>query len=135
MINSIGLDEACTRLLEAARSATAGNIICAGLSMAPPSNLPSAAALAERAREKHIQLLGPAGAAVPTRFFWSNPPAYFFGRHELETYFIRALIDRHTFSCSPPNPGHLAVADLLITQAAEAAVSTNVDRPHRSCRP
>jgi hypothetical protein len=51
---------------------------------------------------------------------------FFFHRGQLETFYLRTLIDHHAFA-GPPNPGHTAVADLLLVRAIQTAVSTNVD--------
>ena len=45
---------------------------------------------------------------------------------KLKTYFIRSLIDRNVFA-GPLNAGHLAIADLALTRATVAVISTNVD--------
>jgi hypothetical protein len=51
---------------------------------------------------------------------------YFWNRHELATVFIRTLIDQHIFA-GRPNAAHFAVADFLLTNAADFAISANVD--------
>jgi hypothetical protein len=50
---------------------------------------------------------------------------FFFQRGELPIYF-RSYVDQDLFA-GPPNPGHLAVADLLLIRAIQTAVTTNVD--------
>lgn len=94
----------------------------AGLSMAPPSNLPSAAVLAASIQAKY-------NGSVPGNPLTDNieeQATYFWNRHELAPIFIRTLIDRHIFA-GRPNAAHFAVADFLLTNAADFAVSANVD--------
>ncbi|MGX5652537.1 SIR2 family protein [Hydrogenophaga borbori] len=95
----------------------------AGLSMAPPSSLPSAATLAQRAKQKYESIHGQA-AQIPPGI--DDQAEYFFLRHELATVYFRTLIDPHAFA-GQPNPGHAAIADLLLVRALQAAVTTNVD--------
>lgn len=95
----------------------------AGLSMAPPSSLPSAATLAQRARQKYESIYGLA-APIPPGI--DDQAEYFFQRQELATVYFRTLIDPHAFA-GQPNPGHAAIADLLLVRALQAAVTTNVD--------
>ena len=40
--------------------------------------------------------------------------------------YLATLIDRHAFA-GRPNPGHLAIADLMLSQAIQTVVTTNVD--------
>jgi hypothetical protein len=114
-----GVAGTCTSLMTGRLALLVG----AGLSMAPPSGLPSAAEIAAAARHRHDALYGP------------NPPLaagieaqaeYFFQRHELATVYFRTLIDPNAFA-GRPNPGHSAIADLLLVQAIQLAITTNVD--------
>ena len=95
----------------------------AGLSMAPPSSLPCAAALAQKAKRKYESIYG---FEVPIPSGIDDQAEYFFQRHELATVYFRTLIDPHAFA-GQPNPGHAAVADLLLVRALQAGVTTNVD--------
>ncbi len=95
----------------------------AGLSMAPPSSLPSAATLAQRAKQKYESIYGLA-APIPPGI--DDQAEYFYQRQELATVYFRTLIDPHAFA-GQPNPGHAAIADLLLVRALQAAVTTNVD--------
>lgn len=95
----------------------------AGLSMSPPSSLPSAAALAHIAKQKYESIYG---TAVPVPPGIDEQAEFFFQRGELSTVYFRTLIDPHAFA-GQPNPGHAAVADLLLIRALQAAVTTNVD--------
>lgn len=115
-----GVAEALTSLLADRLTLLAG----AGLSMASPSSLPSAAALAAKAKQNYD------ATYVPTR-----PPLaadiekqaeFFFQRGELATVYLRTLIDKDAFA-GQPNPGHYAAADLLLVRAIQTAVTTNVD--------
>ena len=125
MIDPISLDDACTRLI-AAIAAHRLVILCgAGLSMADPSGVPSAAVIAARVRDQHIATYGNAGEELP--HLLEDQADYFFERGNLQNYFIPALIDRNIFA-GPPNSGHQAIADFVLTQAAEAVISTNVDK-------
>ena len=94
----------------------------AGLSMGPPSCLPSAAALAQSARQTYEARFGPApfGADIAAQ------ADYFYNRDELRTVYLRTLIDKDVFA-GPPNAGHTTVADLILVGALKTAVTTNVD--------
>jgi hypothetical protein len=92
--------------------------------MAAPSNLPSAAALAAVAKRRYDSMHGASRAPLATEI--GEQAEYFFQRGELGTVYLRTLIEPHVFA-GPPNLGHTAVADLLLTGALQVAVSTNVD--------
>ena len=101
-------------------------LLCgAGLSMAPPSNLPSANELARRAKQKYDAMHLPNRAPLPASIEYQAE--YFFQRGQLETIYLRTYIDFNSFS-SAPNRGHYATADLLLTGAITTAISTNVDQ-------
>jgi hypothetical protein len=101
-------------------------LICgAGLSMDPPSNIPSAQSLADVAKEKYDATYGAERPPLPTPI--EDQAAFFYAEGNLADYYLRTLIGRHAFSAEP-NAGHYAVADLLLTSAADIAISTNVDR-------
>lgn len=95
----------------------------AGLSMAPPSNLPSAAAIAEEAKALYDAQY--AGLRPPFPAGIEDQAEFFFGRNELGV-FLTEYVDQHAFA-GTPNSGHVAVADLLLSHALTAAVTTNVD--------
>lgn len=100
-------------------------VLCgAGLSMAPPSSLPSAATLAQKAKRKYDTTYGTDRLPLPASI--CDQAQFFFDRHELDTVYLRTYIDRDDFA-GPPNAGHLAAADLLLIGAIATAVSTNVD--------
>ena len=96
----------------------------AGLSMAAPSCIPSAAELAESAKKKYDATYGGDRSALPSTM--DEQTQYFFNRDELATVYLRTYVDRDAFS-SQPNAGHFAVADLLLVCGIGTAVSTNVD--------
>jgi len=124
MICSVDADMAIQNLLTAIAADRLVVVCGAGLSMAPPSNLPSAATLAHTARDEHLAVIGPSGAVLPIAL--EDQATYFYERRDLEKYFVRHLVPRDAFS-APPNAAHFAVADLLLCKAASAAVSANVD--------
>jgi hypothetical protein len=113
-----GIEAAINSLLADRLSILAG----AGLSMAPPSCLPSAASLAQSAKHTYEAQRGAAtfGSDI------SEQVDYFFNRNELATVYLRTLIDQNAFA-GPPNSGHVAVADLIIVGALKTAVTTNID--------
>ena len=96
----------------------------AGLSMAPPSSLPSAAALAQTAKHRYDAMYGAGAPPIPVGI--DDQAEHFFKRHELASVYFRTLVDQHAFA-GPPNVGHSAVADLLLVNAIQTAVTTNVD--------
>jgi hypothetical protein len=123
-VDEISLDEGIEIALTALHADRLAMLCGAGLSMAPPSNLPSAAHLAAEAKRKHDARYGPPHPPLPTGI--EEQAEYFFQRRELGTVYLRTLIDTHTFA-GHPNAGHAAVADLLLVRAFQVGVSTNVD--------
>jgi hypothetical protein len=96
----------------------------AGLSMAPPSNLPSAWRLAEGARSRYAAQYG--ATRPPLSDNIEEQANFFFQRDELATTYLSTLIDRNAFA-GRPNAGHYAVADLMLSKAVQTVVTTNVD--------
>ncbi|MBI1283801.1 MAG: hypothetical protein GC183_05640 [Thiobacillus sp.] len=96
----------------------------AGLSMASPSSLPSAATLAASAKQKYGAMYGATRPPLPAGI--EDQAEFFFQRGELGTVYLRKLIDQHAFA-GQPNDGHFAVADLLLVRAIQTAITTNVD--------
>jgi hypothetical protein len=115
-----GIDLAFTALLAQRLAVIAG----AGLSMAAPSHIPSAGKLAERAKAVYGVQWGAAKQPLPDDI--EAQAEFFFGHNELQTVYLATLIDRHAFA-GRPNPGHLAIADLMLSQAIQTVVTTNVD--------
>lgn len=121
-LDAVTLDEAVDLAFHSLLAERLAFLCGAGLSMASPSSLPSAATLAQSIQNRY-------NATVPGNPLTANieeQAEYFWNRGELATVFIRTLIDKHIFS-GRPNAAHFAVADFLLTNAADFAVSANVD--------
>lgn len=116
----LGIQRAIDSLLASRLTLLAG----AGLSMAAPSSLPSANAIAVAAKEKYDATHGLARAPLPEAI--EEQAEFFFQRGELASIYFRTLVDQNIFA-APPNQGHSAVADLLLVRAIETAITTNVD--------
>ena len=100
-------------------------LVCgAGLSMAGPSNIPSARSVAASAKKKYDAIYG--SNAAPLSEDIEEQAEFFHNQGKLSTTYLTRLVDINTFS-GPPNAGHFAVADFLLTKTAQIAVSTNVD--------
>jgi hypothetical protein len=123
-LREIDLEEGIRIALDALHADRLAVLCGAGLSMASPSNLPSAAQLASEAKRKYDSTSGATRDPLPPGI--EEQAEFFFQRDELGTIYLRTLIDAHTFA-GPPNPCHTAVADLLLVHAIQTAVSTNVD--------
>jgi len=99
-------------------------LLCrAGLSIPPPSNLMSAVRVSRACYDKyqHIKVLPPA-----MRDGIDQLAGHFHGTHEFESVFLGNLIPWREL-VGEPNAGHAAVSDLLISRAADAALSANFD--------
>jgi hypothetical protein len=116
----LGIQEALGSLFAERLTLLAG----AGLSMAAPSSLPSAHTIAVEAKRRYDALHGASQAPLPLAI--EEQAEFFFQRDELASVYFRTLIDQNVFA-APPNEGHYAVADLLLVQGIETAVTTNVD--------
>jgi len=123
-LREIDLDEGIASTLDALHADRLGVLCGAGLSMASPSNLPSAAQLASEAKRKYDATYGATRSPLPSGI--EEQAEFFFQRGELGTVFLRTLVDQHAFA-GHPNAGHTAVADLLLVRAIQTGVSTNVD--------
>jgi hypothetical protein len=101
-------------------------LLCgAGLSMAAPSNVPSAYKVSEccAAEYKYIT-----GTVVPPEVQGDlGKLAQFFKDGGNLTVFLDQLIPWKDFRCGRPNTGHQAVADFLAAKVLELAITTNVD--------
>lgn len=101
-------------------------VLCgAGLSMAPPSNLPSARRVAEMCFDAYQLRVDP-HIDPALRHNLEALAEHFAAQNTLKAYFIGNLVPWKEF-VRPPNPGHAAVADFLITKAAAAGLSSNYD--------
>jgi hypothetical protein len=101
-------------------------VLCgAGLSMAPPSSLPSAWQVAAACYDKYVTSIDPSCPSA-LRGNLEELAEIFAEANTLRTVFIPALVPWDDF-VRPPNPGHAALADFLITRAAAGALSGNYD--------
>lgn len=101
-------------------------ILCgAGLSMAPPSSLPSARAVAERCFDRY-RLESDPNFDIDLRNNLEALAEHFADLQTLKSIFIERLVPWSAF-VRPSNAGHAAVADFLITRAAAASISSNYD--------
>jgi hypothetical protein len=101
-------------------------VLCgAGLSMAPPSSLPSAAAVARACRERYREELGSELEASLGDDIEAIA-RYFSARPNFDALFIGKLVPWALFNASP-NDGHEAIADFLACKAIPAVVTTNFD--------
>lgn len=96
----------------------------AGLSMAAPTNTPSAAIVAHKAVARHLELTG---QQLPAEIEWDleKVAKHFHGEGQL-SYFLNRLVDWVPFRANP-NRGHLAIADFLACGAIDLAITTNFD--------
>ena len=101
-------------------------IVCgAGLSMAAPSNLPSARAVAEACFDKYVVAIDPA-CDPALRENLEAFAEHFVPLGTFKSVFIRELVPWNLFA-RHPNLGHSAIADFLLTRTAVAALSANYD--------
>jgi hypothetical protein len=115
-----GVALALTSLLSDRLSLLAG----AGLSMAPPSSLPSAGTLAWKAKQKYDATYCPPNDPLPAGI--EEQCDYLFHREELASIYFKRLLDPDAFA-GRPNAGHYCVADLMLVRGIKIAVTTNVD--------
>ena len=101
-------------------------VVCgAGLSMAAPSNLPSAQAVARKCFDKYCLESDPS-CDPQLREDLEALAEHFAGLNTLRSVFIEHLVPWSDF-VQPSNAGHAALADFLITRAAVAGLSSNYD--------
>ena len=101
-------------------------VVCgAGLSMATPSNLPSARAVAEKCFDQY-RLESDPNCDLALRQGLEALAEHFAGLNTLKSVFIEHLVPWPDF-VRPSNAGHAAIADFLITRAAVAGISSNYD--------
>lgn len=102
-------------------------ILCgAGLSMAPPSSLPSARRVAEMCFDAYQARVDP-HIDPALRQNLEALAEHFVGLNTLKAQFIDNLVPWKEFE-RPPNRGHAAIADFLITKAVVAGLSSNYDK-------
>lgn len=123
-MDEISVEEGVSRALTSLLTDRLALLAGAGLSMAAPSSLPSAAALAHSAKQKYDPMFCPPEAPLSTDI--EEQTQYFFERGQLATVYFRTLIDQDAFA-GPPNAGHYCIADLLLVRAVQTAMTTNVD--------
>ena len=115
--------EVTTRLLGAIETDLLVFLCGAGLSLPSPSDLLSAVKVAQICydRWQSIEILDPAFRNDVDRL-----AAHFYARGDFNKVFIRRLVPWNEL-VGRPNSGHAAIADLLISRGAYAALSTNFD--------
>ena len=123
-MNEISREDGIQKAVDAVIANRLALLCGAGLSMAQPSSIPSAAQLAESAKAQYDAQFGPERDPLPEPI--DDQAQFFFAREELYTVYLRTYIDTHAFS-SRPNMGHYAIADLLFVRGISTTVSTNVD--------
>ncbi len=123
-MHEISFDEGVEVVLDSLLNDRLALLAGAGLSMAPPSLLPSAAAVAATAKHRYDATYGMTRPGLPEKV--EEQAEFFFQRGELATVYFRTLIDQDAFA-GRPNDGHYAVADLLLVRAIQTGVTTNVD--------
>lgn len=119
------------RLLASMRAARLVVVCGAGLSMAPPSNLPSARQVADLCHDEYRQTVT-SDFDPALRGNLEGIAEYFLASNTLETVFIEAIVPWSKFICTP-NPGHKAIADFLISRTVEAGITKNYDTLIECC--
>ena len=123
-MNEICIQDGIQKAIDAVIAERLALLCGAGLSMAEPSFIPSAAQLAASAKQKYDDYFGPEREPLPASI--DDQAQFFFAQDELYTVYLRTYVNSHAFS-SRPNLGHYAIADLLLVRGISTAVSTNVD--------
>ena len=110
-------------------------IVGAGVSMGPPTNLPSATQLAQSV--KTILRTGPLSTTItlpPEDSLLAVADAIERDSPEAFPLFIRAILETADFKMAPPNYAHLVIA-LLLSEANVQILSTNWDTCIERCSP
>lgn len=123
--------EVKTRLLASVQAGRLVVLCGAGLSMASPSDLPSAEGVAELCFDKYQQQIDP-HFDTDLRGNLEAIADHFFTLDMLQTVFIDTLVPWQRL-VRTPNRGHAAIADFLITRVAEAGISSNYDMLIERC--
>jgi hypothetical protein len=107
-------------------------ILCgAGLSMAPPSALPSALRVAQVCFDAYQLKFDPT-IDLKFRNDLEAFAEHFVSLNTLKAHFIENLVPWSEFE-RPPNLGHAAIADFLITRSMAAGLSGNYDKLIERC--
>lgn len=107
-------------------------VLCgAGLSMAPPSSLPSAARVAAMCFDEYQLKIDPL-IDPALRDNLEALAKHFADRNTIKAVFIEHLVPWREFQ-RPWNPGHAAIADFLITKTVAACLSSNYDQLIEQC--
>lgn len=101
-------------------------VLCgAGLSMAPPTSLPSAWRLSNSCAGQYAAITG-IDLPADIRDDLEKLAEHFKSRNELQSLLIQKLISWDVFKKNP-NAGHQALGDFLVSGIIELVVSTNYD--------
>jgi len=120
------LDQATrSRLLESIAADRLVVLCGAGLSIGPPSNLPSAWEIAQACHDKYCNTVEPTLDPL-LKDDLEALAEYFAQQGTLTTSFIRTMVPWDKF-VRPYNRGHEALADFLICRAVFAVLSANYD--------
>jgi hypothetical protein len=117
--------EVATSLLESIAAERLFVLCGAGLSMADPSNIPSAVRVAQVCRERYraevgLELDASLGDDIEAI------ARHFLAGTSFESLFIAKIVPWSLFK-GPPNAGHEALADFLACKVVSAVVTTNLD--------
>ena len=110
-------------------------VIGAGVSMGPPTNLPSSKKLARSV--KTILRTGPLSTTIelpPEDSLLAVADAIEGKSPEAFPVFVRAILETADFKTAPPNYAHLVIA-LLLSEASIQTLSTNWDTCIERCSP
>jgi hypothetical protein len=116
-------DDIVTRLLGSIEANRLVLLCGAGLSIPPPSNLMSAVRVSRACYDKYQPIKA---LPAPMRDGIEKLAGHFHTSGEFDGVFIGSLVPWNEL-VGEPNAGHAAVSDLLISKAADAALSANFD--------
>src|SRR5579863_10531230 len=118
-------EEVATRLLEAIAANRLIVLSGAGLSMAAPSNLPSAATVAHSCTETYAKCTGTVLDAALQEDLGAMS-LHFRNENRFENFFIARLVPWGLLN-GLPNAGHEAIADFLAAGLVVGVPTTNFD--------
>ena len=98
----------------------------AGLSMAAPSNLPSAVRLAQQCAQNYRNFTG-RQELIDIQDNLEKIAQFFYRRNEFIQVFIQQIVPWPIIRKALPNIGHSALADFLACGAIKAVITTNFD--------